>query len=266
MRSGCVAGSPPSTSGIVEIVRTFSVTSSPVRPSPRVAARDQPALLVQQRDGQPVDLQLAQVVDATRPTRGPGAARPAQVAMSSSENALSSDSIRSTCCDRRELRRERAAHPLRRRVRRAQPRVLVLQRLQLAQPLVVLLVRRHRARRGCSTRTGPPRSGRPARPTGDGRARGSRSRRTRSRARVLRRSPAHPLAHRPHLRCPRRQVARRPPSAQPRPDHQHPAHQHAADREHRTVANSGTDAAATTTSVGSPSTSHVQMAFGGTTV
>ena len=39
IRSGCVAGSPPSTSGIVEMVRTFSVTSSPVRPSPRVAAR-----------------------------------------------------------------------------------------------------------------------------------------------------------------------------------------------------------------------------------
>ena len=41
----------------------LGVTSSPVRPSPRVAPRTQHAVLVDQVDGEPVDLQLAQVVD-----------------------------------------------------------------------------------------------------------------------------------------------------------------------------------------------------------
>ncbi len=39
-------------------VLTLAVTSSPSLPSPRVAARDEPAALVAQRAGQPVDLGL----------------------------------------------------------------------------------------------------------------------------------------------------------------------------------------------------------------
>jgi len=39
MTSGWVAGSPPRRCGMLSIVRTLADTSSPVRPSPRVAAR-----------------------------------------------------------------------------------------------------------------------------------------------------------------------------------------------------------------------------------
>ena len=47
---------------------TFSVTSSPTRPSPRVAALDQPPALVAQIEREPVDLELAEPVH--RPTGG----------------------------------------------------------------------------------------------------------------------------------------------------------------------------------------------------
>ena len=57
------------------MVRTLSVTSSPVRPSPRVAARVQRAVAVDQADRHPVDLELAQVVrvvaDLARTPAGP---------------------------------------------------------------------------------------------------------------------------------------------------------------------------------------------------
>ena len=64
--------------------------------------------------------------------------------MSSSENALSSESIRSTCST--EANSVENVPPTRcvGESGGAQAGVLVLERLQLAQPLVVLLVRRHR--------------------------------------------------------------------------------------------------------------------------
>ena len=60
-RSGCP--DPASRIGIVPMVRTFGVTSSPVTPSPRVAAEVSTPALVAQVDREAVDLQLAQPPD-----------------------------------------------------------------------------------------------------------------------------------------------------------------------------------------------------------
>ncbi len=49
---------PASRCGMSAMVRTLAVTSSPTRPSPRVAALDQHAFLIAQRTGQAVDLRL----------------------------------------------------------------------------------------------------------------------------------------------------------------------------------------------------------------
>ena len=49
---------PFSLCGISLMVRTLAVTSSPVKPSPRVARADQFAVLVAQRQRQAVDLRL----------------------------------------------------------------------------------------------------------------------------------------------------------------------------------------------------------------
>ena len=49
---------PCSWCGISAMVMTFSVTFSPSLPSPRVAACDEAAALVAERDGEPVDLRL----------------------------------------------------------------------------------------------------------------------------------------------------------------------------------------------------------------
>ena len=84
-----------SRSGTSSMVRTLSVTSSPVRPSPRVAAADQPPVAVDQLERHPVDLQLAQLVRVVADLAR--RARPAHAASSSAENTLSSDSIRSRC-------------------------------------------------------------------------------------------------------------------------------------------------------------------------
>ena len=53
---------PVSFSGMSSMVRALSVTSSPVRPSPRVAARSSRPSRYTKRQRDPVDLQLAQVV------------------------------------------------------------------------------------------------------------------------------------------------------------------------------------------------------------
>ena len=164
MRSGCVAGSPPSTSGIVEMVRTFSVTSSPVRPSPRVAARDQPALLVQQRDGQPVDLQLAQVVQIAAsdsrsrctPARPGGDVLVGERVVQREHPLDVADRARTpsrTCRPPAASASPACAAP------GARPPAPAARAAARRTPCPTT-----RARRGCSTRTGPPRSGRPARP------------------------------------------------------------------------------------------------------
>ena len=80
-----VAGEP--VVGTEEMVRTLSVTSSPVAPLPRVSGPHQPALLVEQVDGHAVDLELAQVVDRGRAlvaldALGPGGSSSAEKALS----------------------------------------------------------------------------------------------------------------------------------------------------------------------------------------
>ena len=186
--------------------------------------------------------------------------------MSSSENALSSDSIRSTWLDRGELGGERAAHPLRRRVRRAQARVLVLERLQLAQPLVVLLVRRHRGvadvvrelvRLDQVGQLGPAVPG--------------LGRDLRSADALTAQGVVDLFAHAPHHGARRTDTdaAGRSSRRRPRPAARtHARRQHAADGQDRAApANSAGDADATTTDRRRcPSTSHVQIACGGTTV
>ncbi len=62
---------PGSRWGTESMVLTLGVTSSPVRPSPRVSARTRRPLLVEQVDRQPVDLQLAEQRGVGRAPRGP---------------------------------------------------------------------------------------------------------------------------------------------------------------------------------------------------
>jgi hypothetical protein len=82
-------------SGIELIVRRFAVTSSPTEPSPRVAPRHEPAVLIGEVDRQPVDLQLTHIPDVLAaealPTRWSNARN------SASSKALDSDSIRWAC-------------------------------------------------------------------------------------------------------------------------------------------------------------------------
>ena len=127
--------SPVSRSGTTSMVRRLGVTSSPVRPSPRVSAADQPAVLVEQVDGQPVDLELAQVgrdgagvaLDPLRPGRDlVGGERVVEA-----EHPLE-------VVDRREQGGVGAGDPLGGRGRRAQVGELVLELLQPAQVAVVL--------------------------------------------------------------------------------------------------------------------------------
>ena len=71
------SGVPVSRSGTSSSVRMLSVMSSPVRPSPRVSAAGEHAVLVEQVHREPVDLQLAEVVqllraDVARHPLGPG--------------------------------------------------------------------------------------------------------------------------------------------------------------------------------------------------
>ena len=102
----------------------------------------QPAVLVEEVDRQPVDLQLA--------AAGPGPPRPSRsirayhASSSSSLNALSRLSIGSQVVDRGELRGDRAADLLGRRVGRAQLGPLLLELLQPAQPDVVVGVGQRR--------------------------------------------------------------------------------------------------------------------------
>ncbi len=63
-RSGRSA--PRSVCGTTPIVATLGVTSSPTCPSPRVAARDEPAALVEQGDRKAVELRLAHERDRAR--------------------------------------------------------------------------------------------------------------------------------------------------------------------------------------------------------
>ena len=57
------ASSPARRSGSASIVRRLAVTSSPIRPSPRVAPRASDAVAIDERDREPVDLRLGDVGD-----------------------------------------------------------------------------------------------------------------------------------------------------------------------------------------------------------
>ena len=83
--------SPVSRSGITEMVRTFGVTSSPVRPSPRVAPRTSRPFSYTRLMASPSTLSSQRNAGCSISL----ATRSAQAFSSSGEKALSSDSIRS---------------------------------------------------------------------------------------------------------------------------------------------------------------------------
>ena len=99
------------------MVRILAVTFSPVVPSPRVARRHQPPVLVAQRHGKPVDLRLGgegdrivrqaaeEAIDAATKSR-----------TSSSRERVVERQHRPRMADRRESRRRRGADPARRAV------------------------------------------------------------------------------------------------------------------------------------------------------
>ena len=165
-------------------------------PVPARRGADQPALLVQQRDGQPVDLQLAQVVQRARPPRGRGAAGPPRwrcprrrtrcraraSAPRGSTEANSVENVPPTRCVGESGVRSPGCSSSSASARAAARRT----------PCPTTP-----GRRGCSTRTGPRRSGPPARSTGAGPRRGSPGRRTRSRARGV----VDLFAHGPIMAC-----------------------------------------------------------------
>ncbi len=95
MSSGCVAGSPPRTSGIVVMVRTLSVTSSPVRPSPRVAARTSRPRSYSSAIASPSIFSSVRYASGASDSRS-RCTRCDHASRSSRENALSSDSMRCT--------------------------------------------------------------------------------------------------------------------------------------------------------------------------
>jgi hypothetical protein len=81
-------------SGISRIVRTFGVTSSPVRPSPRVAPRISRPFSYVRLIARPST--LSSQMNCTGPPAS-RSVRSAQAASSASSNTLSSDIIRSAC-------------------------------------------------------------------------------------------------------------------------------------------------------------------------
>ena len=125
------------------MVRTLAVTSSPTRPSPRVAACTKPPALVAQRHGEAVDLQLARrsrtVAAVAELGQPPGrGARPTPCS-SSTSNGVVERHHRHAVHDRGERGARRAADPLGRRVGRDQLGVgCSSSALQLAHQRVVL--------------------------------------------------------------------------------------------------------------------------------
>ena len=124
---------------MLRMVRRFCVMFSPRMPSPRVAPRTKLAVLVDQRDGQAVDLRLADQGDVValgrRARRGVYQAR-----SSSSLKALPRLSIGRRCSTTPKRLDRLAADALGRRVRRDQLRELRFERAQLAHQHVVLAV------------------------------------------------------------------------------------------------------------------------------
>ena len=104
-------------SGSVRTVRRFAVTSSPVVPSPRVAPCTKDAVLVDEADGEAVELGLAVVRDAL------DAERVAHAAVERLDVLVGERVVerehRHAMRDGAERARRRAAHALRRRIRGA---------------------------------------------------------------------------------------------------------------------------------------------------
>ena len=121
-------------------MRTFAVTSSPRTPSPRVAPRDQHAVLVGERDAQAVDLQLGDVGD-----RRVAEARALSHALVERAQLVLVVGVveaehRLQVLDGREPFDRAAGDALRRRVGRDEIRMLRLERLELVQQRVERLV------------------------------------------------------------------------------------------------------------------------------
>ena len=112
-------------------VRRDVLAGAPVAPGRRL---DQRAVPVDEVDGQPVDLQLAQEGPAVPPSLTPG--RPAAQVLEG-ENVVQAEQPFEVL-DRGEQGGDRPVHGLGRRVRRAQVRVLLLERAQLAHLGVVV--------------------------------------------------------------------------------------------------------------------------------
>ena len=125
--------SPARRSGITAMVRTFAVTSSPTRPSPRVAAVTQPTLLVHQIQGEAVDLELAQEAGLLDPRLAQLADRPRRPAVQLlvAEGIVQAHHL-DQVLNRSERGRDRPADLLGRRVGCAQCWESVLQRLEVA--------------------------------------------------------------------------------------------------------------------------------------
>ena len=124
------------------MVRTLAVTSSPREPSPRVAPRTQPAVLVGERDAQAVDLQLGDVGDRRR-RRAPAA--PSRDALVEGAQLLLVVRVveaehRHEVLDRREALDRPPADALRRRIGGDEIRMLRLEPLELVQQPIELLV------------------------------------------------------------------------------------------------------------------------------
>ena len=127
---------PVSCTGTSSSVRTFSVTSSPVRPSPRVRPRTSRPFSYSRLIASP------SIFSSHRYEVGPSSfsTRSTHAPSSSASKVLSRLSIRSRWSTARELRGERAADLLARRVRRDQARVGLLDGEQLVPQHVELAV------------------------------------------------------------------------------------------------------------------------------
>ena len=121
-------------SGIERTVRTFSVTSSPTLPSPRVMPRSSWPSAIDKRQRHAVELQLAHIFDVAAPAEFVNAALPVAqffFAVSVIEREHGRGMLRL-----HEAFARLAANALRRRIRRDQLRMLRLDPLQLVHQRV----------------------------------------------------------------------------------------------------------------------------------
>ena len=121
------------------MVRTLSVTSSPVRPSPRVAARTSRPVPVDQVQRDAVDLELAQSIATVVPTSACDARGP-RVELLGAEHVVQAQHPLQVLGGGEIGGEARATDQLGRRIRCAQLGMLLLERRKPAQQLVELRV------------------------------------------------------------------------------------------------------------------------------